>query len=112
MPDACEDNNEYQVTERGRFDLKRQRLEPPLLTRISAAKRAQKVIDIEDTRAEKGRYNPHRKRHRGKPRCSAVMAMVEHNRQAGTEGWNKEALINWVQQCEPEPISNAGNLVT
>ena len=40
------------------------------------------------------------------------MAMVEQNRQAGTEEWSKEALINWAQQCELEPARNVENLVT
>jgi hypothetical protein len=31
------------------------------------------------------------------------MTMVEHNRQAGTEGWGKDALINWSKECDPEP---------
>jgi hypothetical protein len=104
----CQDK----VTERGRLGLKRRRAESPTGNRPKtrrAAKRPGKMVvdehnDIEDTRTEKGRYNPHRKRDRGKRRYFAVMAMVEHNRQAGTEGWSKEALINWSKQCDPEPV--------
>ena len=118
------DNNhdEYKdkATERGRLDLKRRRKAAPTghipQTRSVTKRPVQMAIngdnDIEDTRTEKGRYNPHRKRHRGKQRCSAVMTMVERNRQAGTEGWYKEALINWSKQCDPEPTRDVEVLVT
>jgi hypothetical protein len=107
------DDEEHQdnVTEKGRLSLKRRRAEAPTgnrpQTRSAAKRPAQMAIDgdnvIEDTRTEKGRCNPHRKRWRGKRHCSAVMTTVEHNRQARTEGWSKEALINWSKQCNPEP---------
>ena len=111
----CQDN----VTEKGRLRLKRRTAEPPTRNRPKirrAAKRPAQMAndgdnDIEDTRTEKGRYNPHRKRDRGKRHGSAVMAMVEHNRQAGTEGWSKEALINWSKQCDPEPARDTEILV-
>lgn len=72
------DHDDYQdskTTQGGHSNLKRRRLEPPLLH--SAENPAQKDDDIKDTTMEMGQYNGHGKQHQGKQHCSAVMAMAE-----------------------------------